>query len=401
MSATIYLFISLFQDKSNAYIESLTIYGGAVLATLIAAWAEHKQERQFLKIEYEVNNTTVTVFRGQYGTESEIFVKDLVVGDVISVQQGDIVPADCILIEEMNIFIDETKYGNGMAVEKEPSAITVGDDDPDNHKSKNPDICLLTGSMVMSGCGRAVVCAVGENTSIGSLGKANNLEIKGSNTPLKQKLEESCAQITKYCIFFTIIIVMAQVLNLVIVIMTVKEKGFLSGNTMADFMHIFIIALCILIVAIPEGMPLAVSLAMALSIDKLKSHSILIKNLEAIQICATLHDVCIGKTGTLTMNHMNVRKMSLLNRQETIEFNGDQQFFENNNVNDKLSKVIHRCVIGGTSAWLGINEDPDHFVTPGNSKFGYKEPLPEEANMGEFHGPYHEPKGNDIEKALL
>jgi len=336
------------------------------LATLIAAWAEHKQERQFLKIKDEVNNTSVTVFRGQYGTESEILVKDLVVGDVISVQQGDIVPADCILIEEMNIFIDETKYGNGMSVEKEPSALSQeGDPEPDNHKTKNPDICLLTGSMVMSGGGRAVVCAVGENTSIGSLGQSNKLVIEGSNTPLKQKLEESCAQITKYCIFFTIVIVMAQVLNLVIVIMTVKEKGFLSGNTMADFMHIFIIALCILIVAIPEGMPLAVSLAMALSIDKLKDHSILIKNLEAIQICATLHDVCIGKTGTLTMNHMNVRKMSLLNRQEIIDFNGEQQFFAHNNVNEKLSKVIHRCIIGGTSAWLGINEDPDHYVQSG------------------------------------
>jgi Ca2+-transporting ATPase len=147
-------------------METLTIYAGAVLATLIAAWAEHKQERQFLKIKDEVNNTSVTVFRGQYGTESEILVSDLVVGDVISVQQGDIVPADCILIEEMNISVDESKYGNSRAVEKEPSALTMeGDDEPDNHK-KNPDNCLLTGSMIMSGGGRAVVCAVGQETAV-------------------------------------------------------------------------------------------------------------------------------------------------------------------------------------------------------------------------------------------
>jgi magnesium-transporting ATPase (P-type) len=115
----------------------------------------------------------VTVYRGQYGTESEILVSDLVVGDVISVQQGDIVPADCILIEEMNISVDESKYGNSRAVEKEPSALTMGDDDePDNHK-KNPDNCLLTGSMIMSGGGRAVVCAVGENTAISQLGQSN------------------------------------------------------------------------------------------------------------------------------------------------------------------------------------------------------------------------------------
>lgn len=142
-------------------METLTIYAGAVLATLIAAWAEHKQEKQFLKIKDEVNNTSVTVFRGQYGTESEVLISELVVGDIISVQQGDIVPADCLLIEEMNIAVDESKYHNSRSVEKEPSALSPeGDEEPDNHK-KNPDNCLLTGTMIMSGGGRAVVCAVG------------------------------------------------------------------------------------------------------------------------------------------------------------------------------------------------------------------------------------------------
>ena len=135
----------------------------------------------------------------------------------------------------------------------------------------------------MSGGGKALVCAVGENTSIGRLGNSNKLVIEGTETPLKKKLEESCAQISKYCIFATILIVIAQVFNLLIVIMTVeKSEGFFSGDTMTAFAHIFIVAICILIVAIPEGMPLAVSLAMALSIDKLKEDSILIKNLEAI-----------------------------------------------------------------------------------------------------------------------
>lgn len=104
-------------------------------------------------------------------------------------------------------------------------------------------------------------------------------------------------------------------------------------------------------------MPLAVSLAMALSIDKLKNDSILIKNLEAIQICATLHDVCIGKTGTLTMNMMKMKKISLLNRQEVLEFKGEKEFFNNNGVNQLIQKVIHRAIIGGTQAWLGISED--------------------------------------------
>ena len=69
----------------------------------------------------------------------------------------------------MNISVDESKYGNSRAVEKEPSALRHDDEEPDNHK-ENPDNCLLTGSMIMSGGGKALVLAVGENTSIGRLG---------------------------------------------------------------------------------------------------------------------------------------------------------------------------------------------------------------------------------------
>jgi magnesium-transporting ATPase (P-type) len=226
-------------------------------------------------------------------------------------------------VEEMNITVDESKYGGSKCVEKEPSALREdeegaedieGDQEPDNHKEVNPDNCLLTGTMVMSGGGKAVVCSVGPNTVLGRMGIKQELNMEGAEkTPLKKKLEDSCTQISKYCIFATIVIVIAQVFNLIIVIMVDKDSSVFSANTMMKIIHIMIIAICILIVAIPEGMPLAVSLAMALSIDKLKDDSILIKNLEAIQICATLHDVCIGKTGTLTVNRMNVSKVCLIN----------------------------------------------------------------------------------------
>jgi len=107
---------------------------------------------------------------------------------------------------------------------------------------------------------------------------------------------------------------------MLIVIMVDEERKFFNAKTMMDLVHIMIIAVCILIVAIPEGMPLAVSLPMALSIDKLKENHILIKNLEAIQVCATLHDVCVGKTGTLTQSFMSVRKMTVSGVDSVIDF---------------------------------------------------------------------------------
>ena len=77
--------------------------------------------------------------------------------------------------------------------------------------------------------------------------------------------------------------------------------------------RVFITAVVILIVAIPEGLPLAVSIAMALSIENLKKDKILIKNLESIQTCATVHDICVGKTGTLTEGHLKVSRYQLCN----------------------------------------------------------------------------------------
>lgn len=92
-----------------------------------------------------------------------------------------------------------------------------------------------------------------------------------------------------------------------VVVMTSEQQLF-SNETLLKVGKIAIIAVVLMIVAIPEGLPLAVSIAMALSINSLKKDEILIKNLESVQTCAMLHDVCVGKTGTLTKGRMNVVK---------------------------------------------------------------------------------------------
>lgn len=107
----------------------------------------------------------------------------------------------------------------------------------------------------------------------------------------------------------TIFIATAACLNLLIVTLMDEKVDLWSNPTLLKVIRIWILSICILIVAIPEGMPLAISLAMALSIQSLKKSNILIKNLEAIQTCGMLHDVCISKSGTLTTDRMNVSKI--------------------------------------------------------------------------------------------
>ena len=86
-----------------------------------------------------------------------------------------------------------------------------------------------------------------------------------------------------------------------------SDKELFSNATLLETVRNIILVLCLLIVAIPEGMPLAISIAMAMSVDNMKKDNILIKNIERVQTCALLHDICVGKTGTLTKANMHVK----------------------------------------------------------------------------------------------
>ena len=106
VAATAYLILCYFDNSNTGHVEALTIYIGVLFACLISAFSDWTKERQFLKIADEVDKESVVVYRGAFGTGSTISVQELVVGDVIQINQGDRVPADCILFEEMNIKVD-------------------------------------------------------------------------------------------------------------------------------------------------------------------------------------------------------------------------------------------------------------------------------------------------------
>jgi magnesium-transporting ATPase (P-type) len=152
-AATIYLGIAIFNPGKRSYIQPLTIYGGLIFAALMSAICDYIKELQFLKLKDEINNQTVVVYRGAHGTCHSIPIRELVVGDLVDVQQGDRVPADCLLIEEMNIKVDQSMYYPGdTSVEKEQSSWeqTPDGDWQDNHR-EHPDPFLLSDSKIMTG----------------------------------------------------------------------------------------------------------------------------------------------------------------------------------------------------------------------------------------------------------
>lgn len=111
--ATFVLGLSLFGDEAKlpvAYVETLSIFAGLLFAALISASCDYVKESQILQLADEINNQEVTVYRGSHGNSMSIPIRELVVGDVVDVKQGDRVPADCLLLEEMNITVDESLY---------------------------------------------------------------------------------------------------------------------------------------------------------------------------------------------------------------------------------------------------------------------------------------------------
>jgi len=155
------------------------------------------------------------------------------------------------------------------------------------------------------------------------------------------------------------LIIVCKTVFVAIKIMFEGDQSFFSNETLLDFMQTVIIGVTILIVAIPEGLPLAVSIAMALSINRLKAEEILIKNLEGVQNCAMLHDICVGKTGTITRGHMNVIGYHIC-EQDVAEIysreTAPNNFNEKLEVGSELKQLIKQCIVNNSDVRIEAND---------------------------------------------
>lgn len=135
---------------------------------------------------------------------------------------------------------------------------------------------------------------------------------------LEQKLELISKQISKYALGTTIISIVTSLIFLVFLIMFDSQVDLVSNDSIIRVLKIVITAIVLLIVSIPEGLPLVISIAMALSISNLKDDNILIKNLESIQTSALIHELCVSKTGTLTKGVLEVKYIAIEGKTQNV-----------------------------------------------------------------------------------
>ncbi|XP_017247687.1 calcium-transporting ATPase 9, plasma membrane-type isoform X2 [Daucus carota subsp. sativus] len=258
------------------------------------ALSDYKQSLQFQNLNEEKQNIHLEVTRG--GRRVEISIFDIVVGDVLPLKIGDQVPADGVLISGQSLAIDESSMtGESKIVQKD-------------HKAP----FLMSGCKVADGYGTMLVTSVGINTEWGLL-MASISEDNGEETPLQVRLNGVAT-------FIGIVGLMVAVSVLVVLLAryftghSEDEEGnqeYFPGKTKASdaidgAIKIFTVAVTIVVVAVPEGLPLAVTLTLAYSMRKMMADKALVRRLSACETMGSATTICSDKTGTLTLNLMTV-----------------------------------------------------------------------------------------------
>ncbi|XP_062155503.1 calcium-transporting ATPase 9, plasma membrane-type isoform X2 [Alnus glutinosa] len=264
------------------------------LVIIVTAVSDYRQSLQFQNLNQEKQNILLEVLRG--GRTVKISIFDIVVGDVVPLKIGDQVPADGILIAGHSLAIDESSMtGESKTVHKDQKAPF-----------------LMSGCKVADGVGTMLVTGVGINTEWGLL-MASISEDTGEETPLQVRLN-GIATFIGIVGLSVAVFVLAVLLVRYFTGYTKNPEGkaqFVHGKTSVSsivdgVIKIFTIAVTIVVVAVPEGLPLAVTLTLAYSMRKMMADKALVRRLSACETMGSATTICSDKTGTLTQNQMTV-----------------------------------------------------------------------------------------------
>ncbi|MFW9602624.1 MAG: calcium-translocating P-type ATPase, PMCA-type, partial [Prevotella sp.] len=278
----------------NDYVETVGIFLAIFFATTVGFYFERDAAKKFNLLTKMDDVQNVKVKRD--GHVMEIPRKDVVVGDLILVEVGDEVPADARLISSNNLQINES----GLTGEP------LSDKNANNHDDLNsayPVDVILRSTMVMNGHGEAIVTAVGDQTEIGRVAK-DSTEETDVVTPLNKQLNKLAALISKVG---TVIAIAVFAIFLTHDILTQSVWHSADYFKMTEVvLKYFMMAVTLIVMAVPEGLPMAVTLSLALNMRRMLKSNNLVRRLHACETMGAVTVICTDKTGTLTQNRMTV-----------------------------------------------------------------------------------------------
>ena len=363
------IFSAFYGTTANSqyqWVEGASIFFAAAFIALFASSCEYAKNKQILKLYEEIRNQEISVIRGQYGLSMQVKIDELVVGDIIMIETGMRVPADCILLDGMDITAEETIYNEGRYLVNKKE-ISKGDE----HHRENPDPFLLTSSLILSGSGRAVVAAVGTHTRYTQQFNVEQLQDQEELTPLQERLEKLAGFIGKWGYLAGILIFLTMTIFLLLQIMFDEQRDLLSLDTLQTLLRYFTVGVAVVMVAVPEGLPLAISISMAFSIDTMKQDNLLIKKPDAPENLGYIREICTGKTATLTENNMTVNQYYVAGRTYDNRPNAEgvrPQFLNvesSSHISTNIIDVLKDSIIFNCESRIEMNEE-GFYVPTGN-----------------------------------
>ena len=333
---------TLSDDPSKDWIDGVSIIVAILVVVLVGSITNYQKETKFHELnEVQNEGTKYNIIRN--GSPKEYISDDILVGDLIMVNYGDIMAADLLLIEGNGVKMDESALtGESDAMKKEPYHKCI--EMLDNGETKLPSPLILSGTNCIEGSGKAIVLAVGDHSQKGIIRRTVDNAQETSRTPLEEKLDVIAGMIGYFGLGAGVVTLVALFIRFGISfnkqlkdykkdskvesIMTgflfnfpdKKIDSDVSGNTNNDLtdpktliakniLDIIILCISIIVVAIPEGLPLAVTLSLAFSIKKLMDYNNLVRKMHACETMGGANYICTDKTGTLTKNEMSVFKV--------------------------------------------------------------------------------------------
>lgn len=284
------------------FIETVGIIFAILLATTVGFIFERDAARKFDVLTQLGEEQPVKVLRE--GKTVEIPRREVVVGDVVIVETGDEVPADGKLFESTDLQVDESSLTGEPMTNKEVSS----EKSEVRGEEAYPKDMLLRSSMVMGGSGRYVVSAVGDETEIGHVARQAT-ELTGVKTPLNIQLDRLAKLISKVGFGLSISAFVAFLVHDLLTNSLWHTTDYLSMVEVV--LRYFMMAVTLIVMAVPEGLPMAVTLALALNMRRMLKSNNLVRKLQASETMGAVTVICTDKTGTLTENRMTVAELEV------------------------------------------------------------------------------------------
>ncbi|KAK6151151.1 hypothetical protein DH2020_016083 [Rehmannia glutinosa] len=315
--------------------DGLGIVASILLVVFVTATSDYRQSLQFRDLDKEKKKVSIQVTRNGYRKKMSIY--QLLPGDIVHLSIGDQVPADGLFLSGFSVLINESS----LTGESEPVMISA----------ENP--FLLSGTKVQDGSCKMLVTTVGMRTQWGKL-LATLIEGGDDETPLQVKLNGVATIIGKIGLFFAIV-------TFAVLVQKMFGRKWHEGTTLKwsgddamELLEYFAIAVTIVVVAVPEGLPLAVTLSLAFAMKKMMNDKALVRHLAACETMGSATNICSDKTGTLTTNVMTVVKSCIcMNVQDLSDPSSAKTL--RSELPESVAKILFQSIFNNTGGEVVVN----------------------------------------------